>query len=140
SVVGVRRDKAALSSGCKSHPANAPAGSSRSSYGGDEIAEAFGMRVTTRRRRRCAGRNASERRASLEKDDAQADPTTLSGKADMAGGMSEAVRPAAAPGEWRQHANKESVRNTGGPTTWSGMINWTPARDRPGVVGMRRGS
>ena len=44
--MGVRRDKAALSSGCKSHPANAPAGSSRSSYGGDEIAEAFGMRVT----------------------------------------------------------------------------------------------
>ena len=38
--------KAALSSGCKSHPATAPAGSSRSSYGGDEIAEAFGMRVT----------------------------------------------------------------------------------------------
>jgi hypothetical protein len=43
---GVRRDKAALSSGCKSHPANAPAGSSRSSYGGDEVAEAFGKRVT----------------------------------------------------------------------------------------------
>ena len=43
---GVRRDKAALSSGCKSHPATAPAGSNRSSYGGDEIAEAFGMRVT----------------------------------------------------------------------------------------------
>jgi len=43
---GVRRDKAALSSGCKSHPANAPAGSSRSSYGGDEMAEVFGMRVT----------------------------------------------------------------------------------------------
>jgi hypothetical protein len=37
SASGVRRDKAALSSGCKSHPANAPAGSSRSSYGGDEI-------------------------------------------------------------------------------------------------------
>jgi hypothetical protein len=47
-VVGVRRDKAALSSGCKSHPATAPAGSNRSSYGGDEIAEAFGMRVTNR--------------------------------------------------------------------------------------------
>ena len=46
SEAGVRRDKAALSSGCKSHPAIAPAGSSRSSYGGDEIAEAFGMRVT----------------------------------------------------------------------------------------------
>ena len=46
SLTGVRREKAALSSGCKSHPATAPAGSSRSSYGGDEIAEAFGMRVT----------------------------------------------------------------------------------------------
>ena len=38
----VRRDKAALSSGCESHPANAPAGSNRSSYGGNEVAEAFG--------------------------------------------------------------------------------------------------
>jgi hypothetical protein len=43
---GVRGEKAALSSGCKAHPATAPAGSNRSSYGGDEIAEAFGMRVT----------------------------------------------------------------------------------------------
>jgi hypothetical protein len=40
SVAGVRRAKAALSSGCKPHPANAPAGSNRSSYGG--VAEAFG--------------------------------------------------------------------------------------------------
>jgi hypothetical protein len=38
----VRRGKAALSSGCKSHPATAPAGSNRSSYGGNEMAEAFG--------------------------------------------------------------------------------------------------
>ena len=40
SVVGVRREKAALSSGCKPHPANAPAGSNRSSHGGNEVAEA----------------------------------------------------------------------------------------------------
>ena len=46
SATGVRRDKAALSSGCKSHPATAPAGSNRSSYGGNEVAEAFGVRVT----------------------------------------------------------------------------------------------
>jgi hypothetical protein len=39
---GVRREKAALSSGCKSHPATAPAGSNRSSHGGNEVAEAFG--------------------------------------------------------------------------------------------------
>src|SRR5581483_6518289 len=36
SAMGVRRDKAALSSGCKPHPANAPAGSNRSSHGGNE--------------------------------------------------------------------------------------------------------
>jgi hypothetical protein len=42
SAWGVRRKKAALSSGCKSHPANAPAGSNRSSHGGNEMAEAFG--------------------------------------------------------------------------------------------------
>jgi len=42
SVLGVRREKAALSSGRKSHPATAPAGSNLSSHGGDEMAEAFG--------------------------------------------------------------------------------------------------
>ena len=42
SAMGVRRAKAALSSGCKPHPATAPAESNRSSYGGDEVAEAFG--------------------------------------------------------------------------------------------------
>ena len=41
SDTGVRRDKAALSSGCEPHPATAPAGSNRSSHGGNEVAEAF---------------------------------------------------------------------------------------------------
>ncbi|HWJ17633.1 MAG TPA: hypothetical protein VNR65_02790, partial [Geobacterales bacterium] len=41
SGMGVRREKAALSSGCKPHPATAPAGSNRSSHGGNEVAEAF---------------------------------------------------------------------------------------------------
>jgi hypothetical protein len=40
SAFRVRRAKAALSSGCKPHPAIAPAGSNRSSYGGNEVAEA----------------------------------------------------------------------------------------------------
>ena len=44
-----------------------------------------GRRATNWWQRECAGRNVSERRAILEKDDAQADPTTLSGKADTAG-------------------------------------------------------
>ncbi len=38
-ALGVRRAKAAFFSGCKSHPATiAPAGSNRSSHGGDEMA------------------------------------------------------------------------------------------------------
>jgi hypothetical protein len=41
SEMGVRRDKAALSSGYEPHPATAPAGSNRSSHGGNEVAEAF---------------------------------------------------------------------------------------------------
>ena len=44
SLVGVRRGKAAFFSGCKSHPATiAPAGSNRSSHGGNEVAEASGV-------------------------------------------------------------------------------------------------
>ena len=43
SAIRVRRDKAALSSGCKSHPATAPAGSNRSSHEGNKMAEAFGV-------------------------------------------------------------------------------------------------
>src|SRR3974390_3200916 len=54
--------------------------------------------------------------------------------------MSEEVRPAAASGEWRQHVHKESARNTGDPKARSGMTNRTPARDRPGALGRRRGS
>jgi len=42
SAAGVRRAKAVLSSGCKPHPVIAPAGSNRCSYGGNEVAEAFG--------------------------------------------------------------------------------------------------
>lgn len=41
-LTGVRRAKAALSSGCKPRPATAPAGSNRSRHGGDEVFEAFG--------------------------------------------------------------------------------------------------
>jgi hypothetical protein len=40
-------------------------------------------------RRECAGRNASERRANLEKDNVRADPAVVPGKADTAGRLSE---------------------------------------------------
>jgi hypothetical protein len=74
SVHGVRHEKVRLSRGCKPHPASAPAGSNRSSHGGNEMAEALPIACHELVQRMCAGRNASERRASLEKDDAQVDP------------------------------------------------------------------
>ncbi len=46
----------------------------------------------------CTGRNVSERRASLEKDVAQADPTTLSGKADMTVRKEQGTLTVAVPG------------------------------------------
>src|SRR5450755_3056165 len=87
SVVGVRRERRRFPVGAR--PTRQPL-----------QPEATGavMEVTKWRPRECAGRNASERRASLEKDDVQADPTTLSGKADTAGCDERRVRPAAAPG------------------------------------------
>ena len=39
-VCAVKRRR--FSSGCKPHPATAPAGSNRSRHGGDEMSEAFG--------------------------------------------------------------------------------------------------
>src|SRR6202035_2036800 len=40
----------------------------------------------------------------------------------------------------RGHVHKESVRNTGSPKARSAMTNRTPARDRSGAMGWRRGS
>ena len=42
SAFGVRRERRRFPVGGKSHPANAPAGSNRSSHGRNEVAEAFG--------------------------------------------------------------------------------------------------
>jgi hypothetical protein len=42
SAIGVRRDNAALSSGCKPHPAIRSSRKQPERHGGDEMAEAFG--------------------------------------------------------------------------------------------------
>ena len=69
-------------------------------------------------------------------------PTRLPyrGRLTRLGEASKAIRSAAAPGYWRQHVHKESVRNTGSPEAWPAMTNRKPARDRPGAPGWRRGS
>jgi hypothetical protein len=53
------------------------------------MAEAPELKGRFRRPSECAGFNVSERWANLEKVDAQADLTTLSGKADMSEEMGE---------------------------------------------------
>ena len=54
----VRRGKAAIFSGCETHPATvAPAGSNRSSGGGNEAAEAFGVEGRVKRLGEGVGRN-----------------------------------------------------------------------------------
>src|SRR5271157_6223669 len=52
------------------------------------------------------------------------------------GGMSEDDAQPLHRGSGGSTYMKESVRNTGSPATWSGMINRTPARDRPGAHGV----
>jgi hypothetical protein len=80
---GVRRAKAALSSGCKPHPARLQPEATGAAMEEWLKPSDSGSRLGDLRE--CTGRNASERQASLEKDDAQADPTAISGKADMTG-------------------------------------------------------
>ena len=69
-------------------------------------------------------------------------PTRLQfrGRLIRLGETSEDDAQFAAPGYWRQHVHKESARNTGSPKARSGMTNQTPARERLGAVGWRRGS
>src|SRR5262245_37495881 len=98
SASGVRRDKAALSSGCKSHPADAPAGSNRSSYGGNEVAEAsdsasrLGDGASVQAVTRVNAEQASKRTMRR--------PTRrpFRGRLIRLGEMSKVVRPDAAPG------------------------------------------
>jgi hypothetical protein len=140
-ALGVRRDKAALSSGCKSHPANSLPPEAIGAV--MEATKWLKPSISVSRfgdSASAAGRNVSERRANLEKDDVQADPEPLSGKADTAGENERRVAPAAAPGQWRRHVHKESAGNTGSPVAWTGMSNRMPVRDRPGAAGWRRGS
>jgi hypothetical protein len=80
------------------------------------------------------------RRASLEKDDAQADPNAITGKADTAGGNERSSSPGRCAGvvataciRWEARATREA------PRCDAGMINRKPVRDRPGALGWRRG-
>jgi hypothetical protein len=75
-----------------------------------------------------------------KRTNAQADLTAISGKAEMAERVERRLLPAAAPGYWRRHVHKESVRNAGKPQGVVSDDHRKPVRDRLGALGWRRGS
>ncbi len=113
----MRRDKAAIFSGCNSHPATfAPAGSNRSGEGGNELAEASGVEGRLRRLGEQAGRNISERHPGLETTCCGSRPGPFSGKAVVAA-FGERNDPACGPTGVKATAclHKEIARNAGDP-------------------------
>jgi hypothetical protein len=83
-ITGAPR-KAAIFSGCDSHPATvAPAGSNRRGEGGNELAEASGAEGRFRRLGEPAGRNSSERHRGLETTCCGSRPGPFTGKAVVA--------------------------------------------------------
>ena len=94
----------------------APPGSNRSSGGGNETAEASGVKGRLRRPRERTGRNVSERRAGLENGDAAADPTELWGR-PMPMGEHERISPIGPAGVMATACKQEGTRrNTGSPS------------------------
>ena len=91
-------------------------------------------RVTNGCQRECAGRNASERRASLEKDDAQADPAPRPGKADRAGEVSEtstqSLRRGSGDSMYTREAQAGVVRD-GQPEAREGQAGRLGVEERP---------
>jgi hypothetical protein len=96
----------------------------------------------------------SERRASLEKDDAQADPTTLSGKADTAGVNERSSTPsrcagvvatACTQGKRTQHGKPQSVVSDDQPEAREGQAGRLGVAERfvvplkPGNAGGGKG-
>src|SRR5215467_16311879 len=112
--MGVRRDKAALSSGCKAHPANSLQPEAigavmevtkwlKPSSSVSRIGDSASVQAATRVNAEQAPKRTMCR------------PTRLPfrGRLIRLGWNERSLLPAAAPGYWRQHVHKESVRNTG---------------------------
>ena len=86
-----------------------------------------------------AGRNVSERRAGLEKLNAEADPAETGGRplplentSDGSSGSAGVMATACMQGDVTQHGKPAAMEGS--------AFNRRPARDRPGRGGWRRGS
>lgn len=143
----VRRDKARIFSGCKSHPANsvAPAGSYRSGGGGNETAGAF------EKTGRSSGSASPQAVTRVNVEQASKgltwEPTRLSiGEGRSRWGM-EAHASRSDTNQGSHRGNDDGMRAQGEPRQHGKPHRWervtpngTPARDMPGRPGWRTGS
>ncbi len=109
----------------------APAGSNRSSRGGNETAEASGVEGHVGDSASMRAATRSERRAGSEKGDVEADPDVEAGKAVIAGEESEMSTQRFHRGIGGGTHAQGDRRNTGNPDWWLG-------RDQP--TGRPRGT
>src|SRR5262245_8704260 len=100
------------------------------------------MQRVVLRPREQTGRNVSERRAGLETGDVEADPAKGWGRPKTRGYLGERVQPR----PLFHRGNGDGMPAYGGPTQHgrpqaAGGVtpDRTPARDRPGCLGSRRG-
>lgn len=139
--ISVRREKARSPSGGQTHPATlAPAGNNRSSRGGDEAAEAFGVEGHFGDLMSTQAATCSKRRAGLEKGNAEADPPGIWGRLPLLGGRAK-VTPSDSAGVVAAACVRREIDATR-EASWGGRgctANRKPARARPGPLRWRRG-
>ena len=138
----VRRAKARFPSGRQTHPATfTPAGSNRSSRGGNETAEASGVEGHFGDSASMRAATCSERRAGSEKGDVEADPDVEAGKAVIAGEESEMSTQRFHRGIGGGTHAQGDRRNTGNPDWWLGRASQPDAREgQAGLLGVAEGS
>ena len=114
---------------------NAPAGSNRSGYGGNEVVGAYGVKrhdfgdvASVQAVTRVNAEQSSKRK--MHRSTRRRFRGRLIRLRDWAKRNSAAV-----PGYWRQHVHQEDARNTGSPKACLSMSNRSPARDGSGVLG-----
>ena len=124
-----------------SHPATvAPAGSNRSVRSGQLLrtkpsVEKVAEKATSER----AGHNMSERRASLEKGNVNAELVRNKRRPPSLREASEKSTAEGHRGIGDGMCAKEGCVNTGSPMRRGGRLNRRPVRERPGRIGWRRG-
>ena len=123
---------ARLFSGCKSHPATfASAGSNRSSRGGDEAGEAFGVKGQQATRRAC-GLQRERTLGRPRKSQCGSRPACRTGKAASPRGRERNKRPGFRRGSGGSTHARGQPEQHGKPSAWSAAYRPTGIRRRTG--------